>query len=199
MSLRSPTLDPESNVVVNWSRLSLEVCSQICRDLARRTSPYVAIVIGSRTQVRTTKDIQANEADILVSVTGLESLWNIARSFRGVRLQNKCCCPLHCWLRSGPRTQRMSLTRCCSRASRKCRLIWTVTRLFDSPFDPAVDRTESIVAACSHNHAEIKADVDTQVLSHAERGIRCLGIASSDADGKWVFRGESHVFRSAAT
>ena len=32
-------------------------------------------------------------------------------------------------------------------------------------------------------------DVDAQVLSHAERGIWCLGIASSDADGKWVFRG----------
>ena len=28
------------------------------------------------------------------------------------------------------------------------------------------------------------ADVDAQVLSYAERGIRCLGIASSDADGK---------------
>ena len=93
----------------------------------------------------------------------------------------------------------MSLTRCCSGASRKSRLIWTVTRLFDSPFDPAVETTESIVAACCHNCAEIKADVDVQVLSHAERDIRCLGIASSDADGKWVFRGESHVFRSAAT
>ena len=83
----------------------------------------------------------------------------------------------------------MSLTRCCSRASRKCRLIWTVTRLFFSPFDPAVETTESIVAACCHNCAEIKADVDAQVLSHAERGIRCPGIASSDADGKWVFSG----------
>ena len=31
--------------------------------------------------------------------------------------------------------------------------------------------------------------MDAQVLSHAERGIRCLGIASSNADGKWVFRG----------
>ena len=30
--------------------------------------------------------------------------------------------------------------------------------------------------------------MDAQVLSHAECGIRCLGIASSDADGKWVFR-----------
>ena len=27
------------------------------------------------------------------------------------------------------------------------------------------------------------------MLSYAELGIRCLGIASSDADGKWVFRG----------
>ena len=79
----------------------------------------------------------------------------------------------------------MSLTRCCSGASRKSRLIWTVTRLFDSPFDPAVETTESIVSACCHNCAEIKADVDVQVLSHAERDIRCLGIASSDADGKW--------------
>ena len=41
------------------------------RDLARKTSSYVAIakdtcrVIGLRTQVRTTKDIQANEADVL--------------------------------------------------------------------------------------------------------------------------------------
>ena len=83
----------------------------------------------------------------------------------------------------------MSLTRCCSGASRKCRLIWTVTRLFDSLFDSAVETTESIVAACCHNHAEIKADLDAKVLSHAERGIRCPGIASSDADGKWFFRG----------
>ena len=98
-----------------------------------------------------------------------------------MRLHSKGCCRLHCWLRRGPRTQRMSLRRCCSRASRKCRLIWTVTRLFYSPFDPAVETTDSIVAACCHNHAEIKADVDAQVLSHAERGIRCLGIASSDA------------------
>ena len=30
-----------------------------------------------------------------------------------VRLQSKCCCRLYCWLLSGPRTQRMSLTRCC--------------------------------------------------------------------------------------
>ena len=112
-----------------------------------------------------------------------------------MRLQRKGCCRLHCWLRSGPRTQRMSLARCCSGASRKCRLIWTVTRLFDSHFDPAVETTESIVAACCHNHAEIKADVDAQVLSHAERGIRCLGIASSDADGKWVFRGNLTLTR----
>jgi len=83
------------------------------------------------------------------------------------------------------------------------------TSLDYTPFDPAVKTTESyvkensnpdgafrvkkgaphIVAACCHNHAEIKADVDAQVLSYAERGIRCLGIASSDADGKWVFRG----------
>ena len=80
------------------------------------------------------------------------------------------------------------MTRCCSRASRKCRLIWTVTRLFYSPFDPAVETTESVVAACCHNRAEIKADVDAQVLSHGERGMWCPGIASSDADGKWVFR-----------
>ena len=106
-----------------------------------------------------------------------------------MRLQSKGCCHLHCWLRSGPRTQRMSLTRCCSRASRKCRLIWAATRLFDSPFDSAVETTESIVVACCHNRAETKADVDAQVLSHVERGIRCLGIASSNADGKWVFRG----------
>merc|ERR1712136_566358 len=46
-----------------------------------------------------------------------------------------------------------------------------------------------IVAACCHNHAEIKADVDTQVLSYAERGICCLGIASTDDEGKWFFRG----------
>ena len=97
--------------------------------------------------------------------------WLSSRSFRGVRLQRKGCCRLHCWLRSGPRTQRMSLTRCCSGASRKCRLIWTVTRLFYSPFDSAVETTESIFAACCHNCAEIKADVDAQVLSHAERDI----------------------------
>ena len=108
------------------------------------------------------------------------------------------CCRLHCWLRSGPRTQRMSLTRCCSGASRKCRLIWTVTRLFYSLVDSVVETTESVFAACCHNCAEIKADVDAQVLSHAERDIWCLGIASSDADGTWVFRGESHVFRLAA-
>ena len=90
-----------------------------------------------------------------------------------------------CWLRSGPRTQRMSLTRCCSSPSWKGRLVWAVTRLIYSPFDPAVETTESIVAGCCHNHAEIKADVDARVLSHAERGIRCLGIASSDTDGKW--------------
>ena len=83
----------------------------------------------------------------------------------------------------------MSLTRRFPRASRKCRLLWTVTRLFDSLFDSAVETTESIVAACCHNHAEIKADVDARVLSHAEQGIRCPGIASSDADGKLVFRG----------
>ena len=66
---------------------------------------------------------------------------------------------------------------------------WTVTRLFDSLFDSAVETTESIVAACCHSHAEIKADVDAQVLSHAERGNRCLCIASSNEDGKWVFCG----------
>ena len=54
-------------------------------------------------------------------------------------------------------------------------------------FDPAVKTTESIVASCCHNHAETKADVNARVLSHAERRIRCLGIASSDADGKSVF------------
>ena len=51
----------------------------------------------------------------------------------------------------------------------KCRLIWTVTRLFDSPFDSAFETTESIVSGCCENHAETKADVDAQVLSHAER------------------------------
>ena len=29
--------------------------------------------------------------------------------------------------------------------------------------------------------------MDARVLSHAERGVRCFGIASSDADGKRVF------------
>ena len=33
--------------------------------------------------------------------------------------------------------------------------------------------------------------MDAKVLSHAERGIRCLGIASSDADGKWFSVGMS--------
>ena len=67
-----------------------------------------------------------------------------SRSFRGVRLQSKCCCPLHCWLLCGPRTQRMSLTRCCLSPSRKCRLIWAVTRLIYPLFDSAVKTTESI-------------------------------------------------------
>ena len=52
-----------------------------------------------------------------------------------------------------------------------------------------METTESIVAACCHNHAKIKADVNARVFSHSERGVPCLGIASSDADGKWVFRG----------
>ena len=109
-----------------------------------------------------------------------------SRSFRSVRLQSKCCCPLHCWLLSAPRTQRMSLTRCCLSASRKCRLIWAVTRLIYSPFDPAVKTTESIVSGCCHNHAETKADVDARVFSHSERGVRCLGIASSRLQIRFV-------------
>merc|ERR1719383_1590431 len=64
------------------------------------------------------------------------------------------------------------------------------TSLDYTPFDPAVKTTESfvkensnpdgafrvkkgaphIVAACCHNHAEIKADVDAQVLSYARGG-----------------------------
>ena len=58
-----------------------------------------------------------------------------SRSSRGVRLQCKGCCRLHCWLRSRPRTQRMSLTRCCSGVSRKCKLLSTVTRLIYSSSD----------------------------------------------------------------
>ena len=86
--------------------------------------------------------------DTLCSDKTVTLTQNISRSFRGVRLQKKGCCRVHCWLRSGPRTQRMSLTRCCSSPSRECRLIWTVTRLIYSHFDPAVKTTESIVAAC---------------------------------------------------
>ena len=69
---------------------------------------------------------------------------NYRQSFHGVKLQSKGCCRLHCWHRSGPKTQRMSLSRCCSSASKKCRLLSTVTRLIYSPFDPAVKTTESI-------------------------------------------------------
>ena len=94
-----------------------------------------------------------------------------SRSFRSVRLQSKCCCPLHCWLLSGPRTQRMSLTRCCSSPSSKGRLVWTVTSIY-SPFGLAVKTTKSIVARC----------------------VWCFGIASSDAVRKWFFSLESHVF-----
>ena len=74
----------------------------------------------------------------------------------------------------------MSLARCCSRASRKCRTVWTVTRLFYSSFGLAVKTTKSIVAACFHNRAEIKADVNAQVFSRAELGFRCLGIMFSN-------------------
>ena len=43
-----------------------------------------------------------------------------SRSFRGVRLQSKGCCCLHCWLRSEPRTQRMSLPLPTLRSSSPC-------------------------------------------------------------------------------
>ena len=43
-----------------------------------------------------------------------------SRSFRGVRLQSKGCCRLHCWLRSEPRTQRMSLPLPTLRSSSPC-------------------------------------------------------------------------------
>ena len=53
----------ESSVVANWNRLSLEICFQICRDLARKASSYVALgketcrVIGLRTSERMGADI----------------------------------------------------------------------------------------------------------------------------------------------
>ena len=43
-----------------------------------------------------------------------------SRSFRGVRLQSKGCCRLHCWLRSEPRTQKMSLPLPTLRSSSPC-------------------------------------------------------------------------------
>ena len=91
-----------------------------------------------------------------------------------------------------------------SGAIRKSRRILAYTL-----FDPAVETTESyvkeisnrdgpfrvqkcaphIVAAGCHNHSEIKADVDAQVLPHAGPDIQCLGIASTDAERLWVVRG----------
>ena len=43
-----------------------------------------------------------------------------SRSFRGVTLQSKGGCRLHCWLRSEPRTQRMSLPLPTLRSSSPC-------------------------------------------------------------------------------
>ena len=74
------------------------------------------------------------------------------------------------------------------------------TSLEYTTFDPAVETTESVVkqhsnlerctvAASCHHHVEIKADVNAQVLSYGERDIQYLGIASADAEGKWLFCG----------
>ena len=80
----------------------------------------------------------------------------IMSKFPNVRLQSKGCCRLHYWLRCGPRTPRMSLPRIVQVQARS-EGQFGPSHLIYSPFGVAIKTTRSIVAAWSHNPAEIKA------------------------------------------
>jgi H+-transporting ATPase len=80
------------------------------------------------------------------------------------------------------------------------------------PFDPVHKRTEAsvkgpdgkefkvtkgapqVILALSANAREVKPAVDKAVNDFAARGFRSLGVARSDADGKWQFQGVLPLF-----
>ena len=76
------------------------------------------------------------------------------------------------------------------------------------PFDPSVKRTEAtlrptngdpefrctkgaphIILQMAHNHDEIAEEVNQKIEDLAQRGTRALGVARTDAEGKWCFTG----------
>ena len=76
------------------------------------------------------------------------------------------------------------------------------------PFDPSVKRTEAtlrptngdpefrctkgaphIILQMAHNHDEIAEEVSQKIEDLAHRGTRALGVARTDAEGKWCFTG----------
>ncbi len=75
------------------------------------------------------------------------------------------------------------------------------------PFDPVHKRTEAsvegpdgkafkvtkgapqVILALAADAAQVKAAVDKAVNEFATRGVRALGVARADADGKWQFQG----------
>ena len=85
---------------------------------------------------------------------------------------------------------------CFSGAKRESRRSFTVTQVSRSGsrdrefelgcFFVGVKTGAPHIAAAGHNHAEIKADGDAQALW---RDLWYLGVASTDAEGTWVFRG----------
>eukprot|EP00929_Paragymnodinium_shiwhaense_P000051 TRINITY_DN10016_c0_g3_i1.p1 TRINITY_DN10016_c0_g3~~TRINITY_DN10016_c0_g3_i1.p1 ORF type:complete len:920 (+),score=278.81 TRINITY_DN10016_c0_g3_i1:141-2900(+) len=77
-----------------------------------------------------------------------------------------------------------------------------------TPFDPSLKRTEAVVrtaegvvwkvmkgapdvvlSLCEGNRDEIRADVERKVMDLAQRGIRALGVASAEGEGKYRFHG----------
>mmetsp|Transcript_37714 Transcript_37714/g.97298 ORF Transcript_37714/g.97298 Transcript_37714/m.97298 type:complete len:982 (-) Transcript_37714:2113-5058(-) len=80
------------------------------------------------------------------------------------------------------------------------------------PFDPVIKRTEAtlrgpdgtvfktskgapqVILKLAHNTEEIEEEVDAAVHEFASRGLRPLGVAQTDAEGRWVFLGLISLF-----
>ena len=108
---------------------------------------------------------------VLLRHTGTltQNITTIESEFPWCEASKQGCCRLHCWPQSA------SWTRGCHgplllKCKRKCRLLSTVTRLIYSLLDPAVKKTESIVATCCHNQCEDQGEWDGLLLYVGDAG-----------------------------
>ena len=145
-----------------------------------------------------------DQVDEKLTINGVNSA-HYTEDFAYTNLEStKSCCRSHCWLQNRP--NEVSLTRCCSSVSRKCRLLSAITRLISSESSSSDE-----IMPCSQSSREhwvqrffAVGPISTLgLVGDSGRTVRSLSAASKPRITQRTARntpsiqeeGEEHIFR----